>query len=167
MPITRESKGDILNDLQEVFDKPSAVFVNFHGLTVSDTSDMRKTLRHDGVKYMVAKKTLIRKALEALSVTGELPELPGEIAVVYPVEKDSTDLTAPARGVYAFQKKFDGRVSIVGGIFEGAYLTGPAMLEIATIPSRDVLLGMFLNVINSPVQGLAIALGQIAAKKTS
>ena len=167
MPITRESKGDILKELEVVFDKPSAVFVNFHGLTVSDTSEMRKTLRHDNVKYMVAKKTLIRKALEALSVAGELPELPGEIAVVYPVEKDTTDLTAPARGVYAFQKKFDGRVSIVGGIFEGAYLTGPAMLEIATIPSQHVLLGMFVNIINSPVQRFAIALQAVADKKSN
>ena len=165
MPITRNQKGDILNDLQDVFAKPSAVFVNFHGLTVSDTSEMRKTLRHDGVKYTVAKKTLIRKALEGKKVSGELPELPGEIAVVYPVEETTTDTTAPARGVYAFQKKFDGRVSIVGGIFDGAYLTSAGMLEIATIPSRHVLLGMFLNVINSPVQGFAVALGKIAEKK--
>ncbi|MEK7606405.1 MAG: 50S ribosomal protein L10 [Patescibacteria group bacterium] len=167
MPITRDIKGGILKELQEVFDKPGAVFVNFHGLTVSNTSEMRKTLRHDGVKYMVAKKTLIRKVLGDKKVAGELPELPGEIAVVYPVEKDTTDITAPARGVYAFQKKFDGRVSIVGGIFEGAYLTGSKMLEIATIPSQHVLLGMFVNIINSPVQRFAIALQAVADKKSN
>jgi len=41
----------------------------------------------------------------------------------------------------------------------------PKMQEIATIPSLQVLRGMFVNVINSPIQGLAIALNAIAQKK--
>lgn len=165
MAVTREKKKDVLGKLEDIFKKPTAVFVSFRGLPMSDTTTMRKTLRADDVKYTVAKKTLIKKALEDKKLEGTLPELPGEIAVVYPVADDTSDVTGPARGVYAFQKKFDGRVHIVGGIFEGAFLSGDAMLEIATIPSRDTLLGMFLNVINSPVQGLAVALGQIAEKK--
>jgi hypothetical protein len=39
------------------------------------------------------------------------------------------------------------------------------MKAIATIPPVPVLRGMFVNVINSPIQRMAIALGQIAAKK--
>jgi len=39
------------------------------------------------------------------------------------------------------------------------------MNEIANIPSLDVLRGMFVNIINSPIQRTAIALGQIAEKK--
>lgn len=165
MAVTRTQKKDILGTLENIFTKQSAVFVNFHGLTVSDVSNMRKSLKGDGVKYTVAKKTLIKKALGEKKLAGEIPNLPGEIAVVYPVAADTDDVTAPARGVYAFQKKFDGRVSIVGGILDGAFLAAPEMLAIATIPSRQVLLGMFVNVINSPIQGLAVALGQIAGKK--
>ncbi len=41
------------------------------------------------------------------------------------------------------------------------------MMEIATIPSRETLLGMFVNVINSPIQGFVVALNSIAEKKTA
>lgn len=165
MAITRDKKKEILEKLTSIFTMPSVTFVNFHGLSVGDVSEMRKTLKNEGVKYTVAKKTLVKRIASEKKLVGDMPELPGEIAVVYPVEKDTADVTATARGVYAFQKKFDGRVSIVGGIFDGAFLSGDAMLEIATIPSRDTLLGMFVNVINSPIQGLAVALGQIAEKR--
>jgi len=165
MAITRDKKKEILEKLEGIFAMPSVTFVNFHGLSVGDVSEMRKTLKSEGVKYTVAKKTLVKRVAGEKKLAGDMPDLPGEIAMVYPVEKDTTDVTATARGVYAFQKKFDGRVSIVGGIFDGAFLGSDAMLEIATIPSRDTLLGMFVNVINSPIQGLAVALGQIAAKR--
>ncbi len=165
MAITRNKKKEVLKKLEDIVSMPSLTFVKFRGLSVNDTAEMRKALKGEGVKYTVAKKTLIKKALGEVKIGGDAPELPGEIAVVYPVAKDSADLTAPARSVYAFQKKFEDRVAIVGGVFEGAYLGASAMLEIATIPSRDTLLGMFVNVINSPIQGLAVALGQIAEKK--
>ena len=105
------------------------------------------------------------KALGEATYKGTAPELPGEIALVYATDANTPDVTAPARGVFSFEKKLDGRVAIVGGIFEGAFLDKEGMLQIATIPSMHVLRGMFVNVINSPIQGLVVALGQIAGKK--
>lgn len=161
MPITKNKKIEIVDGLGKNFsDSKSVVFVNFHGLTVMDASAFRRALRKEGVGYTVAKKSLIKRALESASVKGERPELAGEIAVAY-----SEDLIAPARGVYDFQKKLENKVSIVGGIFEGEYKSKSEMMEIALIPSLDTLRGMFVNIINSPIQRMVIALNQIAEKK--
>lgn len=162
MAITREKKGAILEKLKDIFkESKSVVFVNFHGLSVLDTTNIRKELREKGVNYFVSKKTLTKIALESEKREGELPDLPGELAVVYSKE----DETAPGREIYTFQKKFKESLSILGGIFGGAFKNQNEMFEIATIPSPLVLKGMFLNVINSPIQGLVIALEEIAKKK--
>ncbi len=159
--ITKEKKVEILSGLNKALEgSKSVVFVNFKGLSVRDSSLLRRALRSENVGYTVAKKTLVKRALEDQKIEGDRPDLVGELAIAY-----GADLIAPARGVYEFQKKLDGKVSIMGGIFEGVYKSKEAMLEIASIPSLQVLRGMFVNVINSPIQRFAIALGQIAEKK--
>lgn len=163
MPITREKKGKILASMKEaVKGAKSIVFVNFHGLNVGETTELRKNLRNEGVSYGVAKKTLIKIALKDLSVEGEQPPFDGELAIAY-----GEDMLAPAREVFEFQKKHEGQIAILGGIFEGKYMNQAEMMEIATIPPRQVLLGQFVNLINSPIQGLVIALDGIAEKKTA
>ncbi len=162
MAISKDKKRDILARLTDAFKEASSIaFVGFSKLTVKDASRMRKELSQEGVQYYVAKKTLIRKALDARGYAGEVPTLPGEIAVVW----TTSDTTAPARGVYEYGKKLKGVLSLLGGVFEGTFLDAAKMTAIATIPPMIVLRGMFVNVINSPIQGLVIALDQISKKK--
>lgn len=161
MPITRQKKEEIVAKAKDALAKAeSVVFVNFHGLSVAETTQLRGGLREHGVGYMVGKKTLVKRALDDAKVEGELPALDGELALAY-----GEDLLVPAREVYAFQKDHEGKVSIIGGIFEGKYMDKEQMMNIATIPPREVLYAQFLNIINSPLQGLAIALDKIAEKK--
>jgi large subunit ribosomal protein L10 len=134
--------------------------VNFKGLSVANATDMRRELKKENVTYSVAKKTLTRRAMEGQDITGEAPELTGELALAW-----GDDLVAPARGVHSFQKKFPDNLKILGGIFEGRFMTAPEMVEIASIPPLDVLRGKFVNIINSPIQRFAIALGQVSTKK--
>lgn len=160
MAINKEKKKEILEKLKEISGKESVVFVNFKGLPVNETVEMRSKLRSQDVSYYVAKKTLIERAFGESSVDGELPELNGELAVVY-----ADDLTSPAREIYAFQKEFDGSIDIIGGVFENKYLSKVEMEEIAQIPGLDTLRGMFVNVINSPIQGFVMSLKAIAEKR--
>lgn len=160
MAITKEKKKEILEKLNGLIDKESVVFVNFHGLPVSETTELRKTLRENDVNYFVAKKTLVKKAFGESKIAGELPQLDGELAVAY-----SDDATGAAREIYNFQKKFEEKVSILGGVFENKYLSKTEMEEIALIPSIQVLRGMFVNVINSPIQGFAMVVKAIADQK--
>lgn len=161
MAITKDKKQELLKKAQDIFDgADSAVFVQTQGVGVNDSNAMRQEMRREGVGYSVIKKTLVKRALAETNVTGDQPEFPAELAIAY-----GEDLIAPARLVRTYEKKFKDNISILGGIFEGAYMDKAAMTEIADIPSTPALRGMFVNVINSPIQGLVIALNQIAEKK--
>jgi len=161
MAITKAKKGEIVDKLTGAFKKAgSLVFVNFKGLTVGNTTAMRSDLRKEGISYSVAKKTLTKRALEDQKYEGEMPELAGELALAW-----GEDLVAPARVVYSFQKKFPENLKILGGVFEGRYMSKLEIEGIATIPPTPVLRGMFVNIINSPIQRFAIALNEIAKSK--
>jgi large subunit ribosomal protein L10 len=121
---------------------------------------MRKKLKTDGVGLFVAKKSLTALALDTKKYEGTMPELIGEFGLAY-----GTDLVAPARGVYEFQKKFKDQVAIVGGVFEKKFMSKEEMTAIAAIPPLQTLYGMLANIINSPIQGLVMALDQISKKQ--
>jgi large subunit ribosomal protein L10 len=160
---TLEQKKKVVAALTQVFkDSKSVVFYKFHGFKVGDTMAMRRKLRAEKVGATVAKKTLMKRALADSGIAGDMPELAGEIGMAY-----ATDLTAPAREVYEFQKKAKDALTIVGGIFDGKYMSQSEMMVIATIPSQKTLQGKFVNIINSPIQRFVVALGQIAGKKNA
>ncbi len=161
MAITKAKKQSILSDVSTALkDAASIVFVHFKGLSTKDTEQLRQSLFDNQAGYKVMKKTLLKRALDARNISGDMPAIEGEIAIAY-----STDLIASAREVHEFAKTHKGQISIVGGVFDGAYMDQAAMMEIATIPSVHGLRGMFVNVINSPIQGFVSVLGQIAEKK--
>ena len=160
MALTKNQKQEVVSEMTDrLANANTMVFVSFKGLSVGDTNKFRKSLREAGVDYKVAKKTLLKRALDTKGIAGTMPEIEGEVAVAY-----ATDMLSPAREVFAFSK---GKVTpkIIGGVFEGAYVDQAKMLSIATIPPREVLLAQIANLLNSPIQRLAIALNQIAEKK--
>jgi len=161
MALTRSQKETLVKEMSSAInDSQSVAFVNFHGVPVEESNGLRGTMRKAGVRMKVAKKTLLKYVLGQSSIEGEVPALDGEVAVAY-----GDDLIAPAREAYAFQKEHADSFKIIGGIFEGRFQNQEEMTEIATIPSEHQLRGMFVNVINSPIQGLAVALGQIAEQR--
>jgi large subunit ribosomal protein L10 len=162
MAITRAKKADIVEKLTNAFKSAaSVVFVNFKGLKVSDTSSLRRSLKGEGISYTVAKKSLTKRALDEGKYEGEAPELPGELSLAW-----GEDLVAPAREIYAFVKKFPENLKILGGIFQGRYMTGDEMTEVAKIPTLEVLRGKFVNITNSPIQRFAIALNELAKSRS-
>jgi len=161
MARTKIEKKEILEKLEKIVkDAKSLVFVNFHGLNVGDTTQVRRKLRAENVDFFVSKKSLTKRALDTKKIDGTIPELTGEIGLAY-----GSDLLAPAREIYEFQKKYKGCISIIGGIFNDKFLSKEEMTEIALIPPQNTLYAMFVNVINSPIQGFVMALDQIAKKK--
>ncbi|MBU0999403.1 50S ribosomal protein L10 [Patescibacteria group bacterium] len=159
--LQKSKKEEMIKELEGVIkSSESLVFVNFHGLKVSDETVLRRNLREEGVSYKVGRKTLLARALKG-KAEGEIPELAGEVAIAY-----SKDAISSPREIYNFQKNHKGILSILGGIFEGKFISGEKMTEIAMIPSREVLYAQFVNLINSPIQRLAFVLNQIAKSKS-
>lgn len=161
MAINKQKKEELVGELLGVAkDAKTIVFTTFKGLTVNNTIVMRKALHNENVGYRVAKKTLLKRALGELSIKGEFPEVASELAIAY-----STDLLSPARLTLDFAKLYKGKFDIVGGVFDGKYMTRSEMLEIATIPGREVLLSKIAFLLQSPMQRLAIAVNEVAKTK--
>src|SRR3989344_810046 len=163
MALTKQKKTELLAEMKKrLAGAKSIAFVNFDALTVADDKVLRRKLRAENVGYFVSKKTLAKRVLNDLKAEGEMPELPGELAIAY-----SEDLIAPAREVYAFQKtpRDKGTVAIVGGIFDCVFKNKEEMMSIATIPSLQGLRGQFVNLINSPIQRLAVVMEEIRKSK--
>ena len=162
MAINKQKKAELVTELTEmVKGATSMVFVSFKGLTVNQTIVLRKKLHTDNIGYRVAKKTLLKRAMEANNVTGEFPaEVVAELAVVY-----GADALAPAREVLEFTKTYKGKLDIQGGVYEGKFMNRAEMLEIATIPSREVLLSKIAFLLQAPIQRLAIAVNEVSKTK--
>ena len=103
--------------------------------------------------YSVVKKTLLKRVLGGRGFEGQLPELGGEIALVY-----GHDELAPARELAVFVKKFPEQLAFAGGVFGGAYQSAKEMTSIAAIPGMQTLRAQFVQLINSPRQRFAVVL---------
>lgn len=156
-----ELKQPIVDEISALLDgAASAVVVDYRGLTVAQDTELRKTLREAGVSYKVYKNTLIKRAAEGTAFAALDPNLEGPTALA--VSKD--EATTPARLLAEFAKKAD-KLEVKGGVVEGTYYDAQGMQVIATIPSREILLGRLFGSMQSPITNLARVLNQIAEKQ--
>lgn len=156
-----ELKQPIVDEISAVIkDAKAAVVVDYRGLTVEQDTVLRKQLREAGVTYKVYKNTLMKRAFEGTDFAQMDDKLEGPTALAV----SSTDASAPARILYEFAKTAPA-LELKGGVVEGTYYDEKGIQVIATIPSREVLLGKLLGSIQSPITNLARVLNQIAESK--
>ena len=122
-------------------------------------TQLRKKLRESGVSYKVYKNTMIRFAVKGTEFEALVPHLEGPTALAV----SKTDATAPARVLADFAKTAD-KLELKAGVVEGTYYDEKGIQVIATIPSREVLLGRLLGSMQSPIANFARVLNQIAEK---
>jgi len=161
MALKKAKKAELIDSYTNALKaSKSAVYVKFRGLPVGQTMELRSSLFGENVHYTVVKKTLWARATQAVGIKGEAPQVGEELAVVW-----GDDLLAPARLAYEFGKTHKDSFGILGGIFDGEYKDAKAMMEIATIPPREVLLSQLAYLLKSPMQRIAIAINAVAEKK--
>ena len=128
----------------------AVVFANFQGLTVAQTEDLRKKAREQKVSVIAAKKTLVKRALEAMGLGDvDTKKFEGGVAVFM----GAGDEVAPAKIVAKFAKG-NQHLRIHGGILEGMFITAEKVMELAKLPSRDELLAKTVHTIKAPISGL-------------
>jgi large subunit ribosomal protein L10 len=153
MAITRQQKEATLATLtSDLENAKGVVFTEYRGLTVAEMTKLRKALRKENVKYQVVKVTLLKKALEKLGITGEL-KYNGPVAVAVSEE----DEVAPARVLKQSLKEFP-KLVLDGGIFNKAIIDTSIVEKLASLPSKQQLLGQLLSVLNGPARGLVTVL---------
>jgi large subunit ribosomal protein L10 len=161
MALKKEKKVELIDSYTDVLNKAKTfVYVKFKGMSVKDTEALRKELYADGISYNVVKKTLWNRAVDTKNVSGDKPEIVEEMAVIA-----GEDLLAPARIANEFAKTHKGVFAILGGIFDGSFKDMKGMMEIATIPPREVLLSQLAYLLKSPITQLAVGLNEVSKKK--
>jgi len=137
----------------------SGVIVNYQGITVDKDTAMRKALREAGVKYMVVKNTMTGRACEMCGY-GELKNvLEGMTAIAI----SENDPIAPAKILKEYDQKIES-FKILAGYVDGEVLDNAGVMELADIPSKEVLIAKFLGSIQSPVYKFAYAIKAVAEK---
>lgn len=155
-----ELKQPIIDEIRALLDGAvSATVVDYRGLTVSEDTQLRKTLREAGVQYKVFKNTLIKRAAEGTDFSQLDGFLEGPTAIA--VSRD--DATAAARILAKFAKTAP-KLEMKGAVVEGKLYDEKEVQALAEIPSREELLGRLLGSIQSPVTNFARVLKQIAEK---
>lgn len=155
MAKSRSDKTATLEELAGAFEgAKGVVFANFAGLGVKATTELRRKCRAEGVKYIVAKKTLLKIAFEKASVTGVNPrDLDGGVAAVFGYEDEIS-----AAKLLKEVADTNEALKFVGGMIPEAsgwrYLDLQGVTALAAMPSKQQLLGQVVNVMASPLSGL-------------
>ena len=149
MPKTRKQKSDIKDELAEKFGKmKSVVFTSVSGYTMKDADALRAKGKAENVDFLVTKKTLLVRALEAkgINISKKLVEGSLLTAISY------TDEVAPAKIIADFSKGREG-FKMVGGILEGSFVDSGSVIMLSTLPSKQELLAKLVGTMNAPVSG--------------
>ena len=156
-----EQKQAIISEISDKMDRATGVvIIDYIGITVEEANTMRGKLRDAGVDYKIYKNTLVRRAIDGTPHAGLADVLEGPSAFAFGYD----DATAPARLLDGVIREFR-KMEFKAGIVEGVLYDAAGIKQIATIPSRDVLIARFLGSVQSPLSKLVRTFAAIADEK--
>lgn len=156
-----EIKSEVVSEIVEKLQKSSAaVVVDYKGLTVEEVTELRKQMREAGVDYKVYKNTLVRRAAKEVGIEQFNDELlVGTNAIAFGYD----DPVAPARILKGFMDSHP-KMKLKMGVVEGVFYDESKIVEMANIPSREVLIAKLLGSLKAPVSNFAYLIDAIAKK---
>ena len=160
MSLNRSEKEAVITDVTTLAAQAQTlVLAEYRGITVADMTKLRNTARSQGVTLSVLKNTLARRAVagSAFEVIGD--QMTGPLIYGF-----SVDAVAAAKVVSDFAKTND-KLVIRGGAFAGKSLDVNGVKQLASIPSKEVLLAQLLGLMQSPISRTARVLAALAEKR--
>ena len=127
-------------------------FVEYTGLTHKQLEEARAELIAANAEMAVIKNTLMNIALTEKSIDAK-EKLTGQMATLFSYE----DPIATAKVLASFIKKY-GLPKITFGIFNGEIVDEGTITKLSKLPSREILVGKLLGLLNSPISGLVYVL---------
>jgi large subunit ribosomal protein L10 len=154
--MTREEKSIAIEDLTAQLAGTNIVYVSdISGLNAETTSNLRRACFKAGIKLEVVKNTLLAKAMEASANDyGDLPSvLTGNSAIFI-----ADVANAPGKIIKDFRKKSDKPVLKGAYINSEVYIGDDQLDALATIKSKEELIGEIIGLLQSPAQRVISAL---------
>ncbi len=150
-----EKKAQSIKKLEEEFSKANiGIFTDYRGLKTPEINGLRRKLQDVGGDYKVIKNTLAKKAAENLNKSEVTSSLQGPIAVAF----GYGDIPQLAKTFTDYVRTSKINLSVKGGFLSNRLLTADDITAIATLPSREILIGRVVGGIKSPLYMLVGAL---------
>ncbi len=147
-----EAKQGVIDEISEkVKNSKSFIAFNYHGLSVADTNELRRTLKKSGSEFKVYKNTLVNRALSSQKIDLS-DKLNGPKAFAF-----GSDEIAPIKALADFAKDHKS-LTLEVGIVDGEIVDAAKLKELATLPSKEGLLTMFAGGLMEHVRNMAICL---------
>ena len=145
--VYRESMG---NYIREGVEKRSNIFfVSYSKISSTQMDDLRKTLKKVGARLFVSKNSIAKRTLKDLHFERLTDKFIGQMAFVW----SDTDSVEVSKALTKFAKGCEG-LRFQGGLLQGKVLETNDVKRLSDLPSREVLLTMFLGSVQSPLVGL-------------
>lgn len=146
-----DAKRQAVSQLVDMLRASSALAVaDYRGLTVSEMHTVRKTLRANGVRLQVAKNRLLKIAADEAGLEELKPLLAGPTAIA----GTSGDEVSLARALQEAFRPYKV-VTLRGGLLAGQPISATDLGRLASLPSREVLLGRLAGGMAAPLAGMA------------
>jgi len=160
LSLNRSEKQAVIEDVTALAAKAQTlVLAEYRGITVAAMTDLRVKARAAGVTISVLKNTLARRA-----VAGSAFEVAGDQMTGPLIYGFSEDAVAAAKVMAEFSKIND-KLVLRSGVYAGKSLDVDGVKQLASIPSKEVLLAQLLGLMQSPVSRTARVLAALAEKK--
>jgi len=160
LSLNRSEKEAVISDVTSLAAKAQTlVIAEYRGITVADMTKLRTTARNSGVTLSVLKNTLARRAVAGSGFEVVADQMSGPLIYSF-----SVDAVAAAKVVAEFAKTND-KLVIRAGAYGGKALDANGVKQLASIPSKEVLLAQLCGLLMSPMSRTAVVLGALAAKK--
>ena len=151
-PKILERKQNTIDEIKEKFSNATtSVFVDYAGLSVEETTLLRRKLKEVDSEIKIYKNTLAKRALDTLNIDfGD--ELNGPKAIVF-----GTDAVAPIKALSDFAKEHPA-LELKIGYVDGNIADKVELEKLAATPNRDTLLTMVAAGLLEHVKNVAICL---------
>ena len=160
MSLNRSEKEAVVSEVTALAaEAQTLVMAEYRGITVADMTKLRVAARGAGVNLSVLKNTLARRAVAGSAFEVAADQMTGPLIYGF-----SVDAVAAAKVVADFAKTND-KLVIRGGAFAGKALDVNGVKQLASIPSKEVLLAQLCGLLMSPMSRTAVVLGALAKQK--
>ena len=169
MVLTRQQKTQKKDTYKQELEKAvNVVLLRQKWVPVNEVNEIKKGLARIGSKAMVARKRLLlQSAPDANYESVELPTIDGTLTALYSYEDEFWSLKVVDKAIKKFkkEKKESYEIEFLGWRYEKVWKDASYVSELASLPSKEELIGKLLFMLKNPVQSLAAVLEQIAKKK--